>query len=99
MSFIDGRKLRGELGKYPLGTQFLCVGHWDINPYYKSGVVYEVTYLSGEELFIDEEGEVTQKILRALGRSEVPGNKTGNGYSGIWRLVGSDKEIDLGDYL
>lgn len=92
---IEGRELRDQLDSFPLGTQFMCVGHWDKNPYYYEGLIYTLTdsYDDGEK-------------YRTLVCEELKGHKdfgfrhsSGNGYSGTWQRIVPFEGKELEDYL
>lgn len=89
---IEGRVLRDKLGDYPLGTEFKCIGHWDKTAYYREGSIYVLT----EER---EGGERWRNLVcKGVFDREFPHRK-GNGYSGIWQVIGAAFEKELEDYL
>ena len=91
---IEGRELRDQLGDWPLGTKFKCVGHWGGDAYYYEGLIYSV----------EEDLEHDIRVLVCQGGARGPtdyvyGNPRGNGYSGTWQLISSIKGKELEDYL
>ena len=86
---IDGRTLKEELQKYPLGTLFRCVGHWHKTGHYKVNGIYRVELNPDFRLYKD----------LALVSPIDPHKRyaRGNGFSGQWELVDIDKSLE--DYL
>ena len=83
---IDGRTLREDLHKYPIGTLFRCIGHWDRGNYYKVGGIYR---FDKNPDFPDQNDLVL--ITPAQSSS---GHRRGNGYSGKWELLKVDKLLE-----
>lgn len=89
---IEGRELRDQLDSFPLGTQFMCVGHWDVNPYYYEGVIYTLTEM-------DDDGD-KYPILECKETKDFGfRNARGNGYSGTWQRIVPFEGKELEDYL
>ena len=92
---IEGRELREQLDSFPLGTQFMCVGHWDKNLYYYEGVIYTLTEDHADG---DKHRILTCKNPRGhrdLGYCST----SGNGYSGTWQRIIPFEGKELEDYL
>ena len=92
---IEGRELREQLKDLPIGTQFMCVGHWDKSPYYYEGIVYTLRQEMDED-----EPYLTLVCDEHVGH-EYHGYRhtSGNGYSGTWQRIVPFEGKELEDYL
>lgn len=88
---VEGKILRDQLNEYPLGTRFLCVGHWDESTYYRRNKIYTLVINKG----FDERNYRILAILNPYGGWD----HWGNGYSGIWELAEPLENKKLEDYL
>ena len=76
---IKGSRL--NLDDYPIGTNFVCLGHWDENKVYETGKLYEL--------------RTSDNGFRALfGKNDETAYGGYNGYSGIWTLAKINTKLE-----